>query len=52
MGATNIAPGEDGYVFKFSRDNAAAFTVHPSRKTRPSNWLDFSLSTEAGTTRN
>ena len=26
MGATNIAPGEDGYVFKFSRDNAAAFT--------------------------
>lgn len=26
MGATNIAPGEDGYVFKFSRDNAAAFS--------------------------
>lgn len=23
--ATNIAPGENGYVFKFSRDNAAAF---------------------------
>jgi hypothetical protein len=26
VGATNLAPGEDGYVFKFSRDNAAAFT--------------------------
>lgn len=25
VGATTIAPGEDGYVFKFSRDNAAAF---------------------------
>lgn len=25
VGAINIAPGEDGYVFKFSTDNAAAF---------------------------
>ncbi|MFE1744872.1 hypothetical protein [Coleofasciculus sp. H7-2] len=26
IGATTIAPGEDGYVFKFTRDNAAEFT--------------------------
>ncbi len=25
VGATNLAPGEDGYVFKFSRENAATF---------------------------
>ncbi|BAZ10072.1 hypothetical protein NIES4071_18860 [Calothrix sp. NIES-4071] len=26
MGATTIAPGEDGYVFKFTRNNAATFS--------------------------
>lgn len=30
--ATNIAPGEDGYIFKFSRNNAAAFCQRQERQ--------------------
>ncbi|MBD2083529.1 hypothetical protein NDI49_05145 [Trichocoleus sp. ST-U3] len=32
VGAKSIAPGDDGYVFKFSRDNAAAFCRRHERQ--------------------
>ncbi|MBE9224260.1 hypothetical protein IQ264_02080 [Phormidium sp. LEGE 05292] len=32
VGATNIAPGEDGYVFKFSRENAFTFSQRQERQ--------------------
>ena len=34
VGATNLAPGEDGYVFKFSREQAAEFCRRQEQEWR------------------
>lgn len=40
IGATNIAPGEDGYAFKFSRVNAKSFIRRHERKWGVPKYVD------------